>query len=117
LTREELYEAIECSADRKLYDTITNPPMQKYGYGMVHPLRALLTVSRGDPNNDKIYNIYDISYIIAYLYLDGPAPTPDILMGDVNCDGVVNVFDITYLVEWIYEEGSPPPVPCCEFND
>jgi outer membrane protein assembly factor BamB len=61
----------------------------------------------GDANGDRIINIFDITHIIAYLYLSGPPPV-NLQTCDVNSDGVVNIFDITYLVAYLYLAGSPP---------
>jgi hypothetical protein len=61
----------------------------------------------GDPNADLTVNIFDISYLITYLYLEGPAPDP-MLTGDSNGDGVVNIFDITYIIDYLYRSGPPP---------
>ena len=54
-------------------------------------------------------NIFDITYIISYLYLEGPPP--DVLASaNVNGDATVNIFDITYLIAFLYMEG---PAPIC----
>ena len=112
LTREQLYEIIRNSADNKLYDTITSPPDPKYGYGMVHPMRALLSVSRGDANNDHSIDMLDILYLIDFVYNSGPEPTPHPLMGDANGSGSVNLMDMLYLIAYLYDHppGPPPPI-------
>jgi hypothetical protein len=64
----------------------------------------------GDINDDGNINIFDITYLISYLYLSGPAPhSPD--MADVNHDGNLNIFDITYLITYLYLSGPPPDCP------
>jgi subtilisin family serine protease len=112
LTREQLYDVIRNSADNKLYDTITSPPDPKYGYGMVHPMRALLAVSRGDANNDHSIDMLDILYLIDFVYNSGPEPTPHPLMGDANGSGSVNLMDMLYLISYLYDNppGPPPPI-------
>jgi len=65
----------------------------------------------GDANGDWQVNIFDITFIITYLYLDGPAPG-QLIMGDVNGDCVINIFDITYLITYLYIEGPAPQVGC-----
>jgi len=117
LTREELYEAMKCSAERDLYIPIIDPPQEKYGYGMVHPLRALATLYRGDVDNSGSTNILDITHLIEYLYMDKDVPDPHPIIGDLNCDGLVTLMDITYLINWIYKSGEPPITPCCELGD
>ena len=64
----------------------------------------------GDANSDSTVNIFDITYIISYLYIDGPPP---IFMesADVNNDLTVNIFDITYLIAYLYLEGEEPNCP------
>lgn len=95
-----------------------------YGHGLANACRALLSVSRGDANNDGIINVLDITYINAFLYKGGPPPQPDTLMGDANCycsvhnpdEVCVNLLDMTYLIQYLYKNGPPPPV-CFEYND
>ena len=65
----------------------------------------------GDANGDWQVNIFDITFIITYLYLDGPAPG-QLIMGDVNGDCVINIFDITYLIAHLYLDGPAPQVGC-----
>ena len=70
----------------------------------------LTTFICGDANDDSTVNIFDITYIINYLYRDGPSPDP-IEAADVNNDGAVNIFDITYLISYLYLEGPEPDCP------
>jgi hypothetical protein len=67
----------------------------------------VLTGICGDANGDEIVNIFDITRIISYLYLEGPPPV-DLDMCDVNIDGLVNIFDITYIISFLYLEGPAP---------
>jgi len=64
----------------------------------------------GDTNDDEVVNIFDITFLISYLYLDGPPPIP-LESSDVNSDGTINIFDITYLITYLYLEGSEPVCP------
>jgi hypothetical protein len=64
--------------------------------------------SPGEVNGSDPINIFDITYLIKYLYLDGPAPN-NRCSGDPNCDCSVNIFDITYLITFLYLDG---PAPC-----
>jgi hypothetical protein len=69
----------------------------------------------GNCNGDQNLNIFDITYIITYLYLSGPAPIPYALCSaDPNKDCTVNIFDITYLISCLYLSG-PPPATCNEW--
>ncbi len=65
----------------------------------------------GDANFDGAINIFDITYIISYLYKGGPAPMPEEMSANVNNDGVVNIFDITYLIAFLYLGGPAPDCP------
>ena len=69
----------------------------------------IMVCSRGDANGDNDINIFDISFLISYLYLDGPAP-PDENCANVNAENGINIFDITYLINYLYLEGPPPPL-------
>ncbi len=63
----------------------------------------------GNANGIAPVNIFDITYLISYLYKAGPPPTPyPICSGDPNCDCVVNIFDVTYLISYLYKNGDDP---------
>jgi C1A family cysteine protease len=64
----------------------------------------------GDANRDDVINILDITYLINYVYLGGPAPDP-LEMSNVNGDGAVNLLDITYLISYLYKGGPAPNCP------
>jgi len=64
----------------------------------------------GDANDDGVVNIFDITFIISYLYLNGLPPDP-LESADVNNDSLVNIFDITYLISYLYLEGLEPTCP------
>ncbi len=69
-----------------------------------------LTWICGDIDNDSLINIFDITYIIQYLYLEGPAPMfPN--AADVNNDGTINIFDATHMIEFLYRNGPDPVCP------
>lgn len=62
----------------------------------------------GDINGDYIIDIFDITDLIFYLYMDGLPPV-DFQMADVNNDGAINIFDVSYLISYLYLGG---PEPC-----
>ncbi len=66
--------------------------------------------SCGDVNQDEAVNIFDVTYLISYLYKSGPPPEP-MKSGDVNNDCTVNIFDITYLISFLYKDGPDPTCP------
>jgi hypothetical protein len=63
----------------------------------------------GDANNDGHINILDITYLIAYLYLGGPAPIP-LEAADVNGTPPINILDIAYMIDNLYKGG--PDLVC-----
>jgi hypothetical protein len=64
----------------------------------------------GNCNGDVLINIFDITYMISYLYKSGNPPYPyAICSGDPNCDCLVNIFDATHLISFLYKSG---PAPC-----
>ncbi|MFH2036766.1 MAG: dockerin type I domain-containing protein [Candidatus Zixiibacteriota bacterium] len=63
----------------------------------------------GDANNNSVFNILDITYMIAYLYKGGSAPVPyEICSADANGNCAVNILDITYMIAYLYKGGSAP---------
>jgi hypothetical protein len=67
----------------------------------------------GDVNDDRIVNLLDITYLIAYLYQGGPAPVR-INHGDPNGDCTVNILDVSYLISYLYLSGPAPVEGCVE---
>jgi len=64
----------------------------------------------GDVNSDGYVNIFDITFIIDYLYRDGATPAfPE--SADINNDGTINIFDITGLINYLYYDGPFPNCP------
>jgi len=63
----------------------------------------------GDTNGDDTINIFDVTFTISFLYLEGPGPYPE-WVADVNNDGTINIFDATWLISFLYLDG---PVPIC----
>jgi hypothetical protein len=61
----------------------------------------------GDADCSGEHNIFDVTFLISFLYLGGPAPiSPN--GGDCNCSGTCDIFDITYLISYLYKGGPPP---------
>jgi len=63
---------------------------------------------RGDANGDGKINSADVSYLINYLFVAGPAPQP-YQAGDANCDDKINSADASYLINYLFVGG---PAPC-----
>jgi hypothetical protein len=72
----------------------------------------------GDANGSGGANPIDIDdavYLIAYIFSEGPAPTPyEVASGDASCDCTVDIDDVVYLIAYIFSEG-PPPCTCEEW--
>ncbi|MFH2036344.1 MAG: S8 family serine peptidase [Candidatus Zixiibacteriota bacterium] len=91
-----------------------NPIVTLVDYALIiSPVSSGCDCIPGDANNNGVFNILDITYLIAHLYKGGPAPAPyPLCSGDANCNCVVNILDITYLISYLYKFG---PAPCtCE---
>jgi serine protease AprX len=66
-----------------------------------------LPYMRGDANGDGNINSADVSYLINYLFVNGPAPEPW-QAGDANCDGSINSADVAYLINYLFVGGPAP---------
>jgi hypothetical protein len=66
----------------------------------------------GDANGDDQVNIGDAVFLIAYVFLGGPAPAP-VCMGDANGDGDLNIGDPVYLITYVFGGGPEPVETCC----
>lgn len=64
----------------------------------------------GDANNEGAVNIFDITFLINYLYKDGPAPE-SIWPADSDGSGTINIFDVTRLIAYLYLGGPAPNCP------
>ena len=68
---------------------------------------------RGGP--DGTMNVSDLTYLIDYLFREGPPPAnmeeADINRSGSSGDPEVNVSDVTYLVDYLFR-GGPGPLPC-----
>ena len=61
----------------------------------------------GDTDANGSINILDVTLLLNYLYLSGPAPQ-SIWAADPNGDAVINILDITFLIDYIYLGGPEP---------
>ena len=59
----------------------------------------------GELNGDGAVNLFDVVFLIQYLYLSGQAPAV-IEAADVNNSGNVDVFDITAMIAYLYLGGG-----------
>ena len=61
----------------------------------------------GDADGSGILNILDVSFIISYLYKEGPAPEPPDA-ADADSSGGLNILDVSYLIGYLYKDGPEP---------
>jgi hypothetical protein len=64
----------------------------------------------GDINSDFGVNLLDITFVLSYLYKQGPPPVP-VERGDIDNSGFVNLLDATYLIGHLYKGGPAPICP------
>jgi len=98
---------IECTAE-PYFDTGVPAENTPANMSVVSFTQAIQPTMSGDCDGSGAINILDATYLIAYLYLNGPAPNPE-EDGDANCSGAVNILDVTYLINYLYKGG---PAPC-----
>ena len=68
----------------------------------------------GDVNNDGTIDINDVTYLVAYIKVGGPAP-PIQANGDVNGDCCIDMWDVVDLNAFLFA-GGPAPVLCTCVN-
>ena len=66
-------------------------------------------LQRGDCDFSGRINVADLTYLVAYLFTQGPAPIPIPEAGDFDCHGEINVVDLTLLVNYLFFGGNGPP--------
>jgi len=81
----------------------SEPPVKYLKYFMVRINDGI----DGDSDCNCLYNILDVTYLINYLYKDGPECTCE-LGDDANADGACNLLDVTYMISYLYKSGPPP---------
>jgi hypothetical protein len=68
----------------------------------------LVNCPRGDADSDGTINLLDATFIVNFLYKNGPAPYAD-YCADADANAVINILDVTYLINYLYKDGPPPP--------
>ncbi len=63
----------------------------------------------GDNDWNAQINVADLTYLVRYLFQQGPAPFPHLFVGDMNCNKLVDIADLTYLVDYLFNNG---PIAC-----
>lgn len=62
----------------------------------------------GDFNGSGFANVEDLTYLIKFLTVNGPAPIGGAGRADCNCDGHVNLADVVYYMNYLFERAGPP---------
>jgi predicted GH43/DUF377 family glycosyl hydrolase len=81
--------------------------------GIIMPhigLAKSYTVRPGDANGDGVVDVFDVVFLLTYLYEGGAAPKRTSAV-DSDCDHAIDVFDILYLVKYTFA-GGPEPGKC-----
>lgn len=82
-------------------------------YPLMNPWNGTPAVPEcGDANGNGRINGEDIVYLINYLFIAGPRPTP-LCRGDANGDGRINSADVGYLINYLFVQGPWPTDHCC----
>jgi len=110
------YSVYDILTGSAVHDDTMTVPNHQYGYGRVDAYRAILSIARGDVNNDGEITIGDAMYLANWLFVGPPAPWPDERLADVNCDGQYSLGDVMRLIDHINISGAPLPLPCFEFD-
>jgi hypothetical protein len=112
---EVMYNVLRWSCDKQHYghpDADTGRVNNTVGWGRVNADRALASISRGDPNNDRLIDISDVVCLIARIFSGGPAPMPNMCTGDANCDGAIDISDAVTIIAHIFSGGTAPRKIC-----
>jgi Dockerin type I domain/WD40-like Beta Propeller Repeat len=75
--------------------------------GIFSSNNAIAATVCGDANSNMTVNIQDITFLINFLYRQGPSPNP-VKAADVNNSGLVNISDVTYMINFLYKGGPKP---------
>jgi hypothetical protein len=67
----------------------------------------------GDVDVSQAVDIADLSYVVDYLFFNGPAPTPYLCRGDWTGDATVDISDLNAAIDYLFFMGAPPPLHCC----
>ncbi len=69
---------------------------------------ACCCIARGNADGEGGVNVADLTYLVEYLFFEGPTP-PCPEEGNADGSGGINVADLTYLVDYLFFSGPAPP--------
>ncbi len=81
---------------------------------VISKLKSMLssgTAGCGDADGTGVVSISDAVFLINYIFIGGPAPSP-LSSGDVDCNEIITISDIVYLVHYIFMGGLVPCAGC-----
>jgi hypothetical protein len=61
----------------------------------------------GDVTHDCAVDIDDISFLLAYIFDQGPTPDP-FWTGDVDCSEPIDIDDVTHILAYVFSGGNAP---------
>jgi len=64
----------------------------------------------GDVDGSGAIDVADLTYLVNYLFIGGPAPVPE-ESGNLDCNGEIDVADLTFLVAYLFLGGPEPVCP------
>lgn len=66
----------------------------------------------GDVDQSGAIDVDDAVFLIAYIFLGGASPAPEVCVGDVDASGAVDIDDVVFLLAYIFM-GGPAPLDGC----
>jgi len=72
---------------------------------------TLQFLARADCNHNGFADIFDVLYLIDFVYNNGPAPVPFWEVGDLNCSGGIDILDISIIIDYALKGGATPCPP------
>ncbi|MEW5873770.1 MAG: S8 family serine peptidase [Candidatus Zixiibacteriota bacterium] len=85
-----------------------------YGHGRINAYRALLSIIRGDMDNNGFVDATDLALVIDIVFFGGSAPL-DVRMADFDCNASIDAVDVAVMTDHVFLGGDPPPI-CFEYD-
>jgi len=86
-------------------------PDIRYGYGALDIFNAVVSLTKGDFNNDGVIDISDLEIFVNYINATAVYDGIIEAKGDLNCDGVVDQTDVDMLSDHFF--GQPQEFTPC----
>jgi hypothetical protein len=69
---------------------------------------SLSFLARADCNHNGFADIFDVLYLIDFVYGGGPQPVPFWEVGDLNCSGGIDILDLSVIIDYVLRGGATP---------